>query len=202
MKLTALIILTLPLAAQNLTVTAPPTAKPGSSIQLRIDHNVPGAAAAQWVVLPPAANWITGQPTGQPAGKIAQCREAVPRRCLVGALNKANNAAMPAGAIASIPLVIPHGTAPGNYSLSIGELYVSDANGGDLPSTPIAATIRVLSKYDVTGPAGVPDGIVDERDTAWIANATLEASLCGDCVGPQWRVHDLVIAAVQVALNQ
>jgi len=125
-------------------------------------------AAFQWQFSVPPGTTI-GAPTVGPMTATASAATAT-----------INNNPIPSGSVATFPLTVAAGTAPGSYPLTLTPVLGASQAGLLVAMTATGANLVVLSKYDLNG-----DGLVNSADITIARDQATGAAPCttGDVNG-------------------
>lgn len=153
-------------AQTTLTLTGPPSARPGKTVNLVLSH-VAGANA------PTAIQWTLGTPAGytataavgagaQNAGKWLYC-DAAWSLCLevgAGPTGQLNDTTISSGVLGTYTITVPQSTQPGTVQFSLNSLLAVDGTGSALSaSAGQPYSLNILDISDLNG-----DGKVDWAD--------------------------------------
>ena len=198
----AILLLAGAAAGQSLNVSVSPAAVyPGGTAvaTLTFADATPSAniAGVEWTLSLPA-----GVTAGTPAAgaattgtsKVISCNQL---ECIdVGSGTPLNVTAIAGGVVATIPLTVPATAAAGPGAIALSSALAANTSGVAVPMTTSAATLTVLSRYDLNS-----DGVVDGADVQIALNEALGASPCtapfslvdGKC-GPAGAVLEILAA--------
>ena len=164
-------------AQDSITATASPsTLRPGQTATITLTlAGTPPIAGVQWLLSAPPG-WTVGTTTASSAvtsaSKQVTCGAPV---CFVWGLNITP---VPNGAVATVPVTVPTGTAAGTVQLSVTNTAGATPAGVLQAVTGVPVTVTVLSVYDING-----DGQITTADVNLIVAQVASGTCANDVVG-------------------
>lgn len=148
--------------AQSLNLSvSPASVKAGGSSTLTITWQdaatSTNTAAFQWTAGGATIGAGSAGTALTSAGKSLACNGAT---CIgVSESTPLNNNPIASGVLATVPLSVPTGTAPGPLTISLSGVVAVNTTGSQVTVTSAPVTLTVLSNYDLNG-----DGVVNLTD--------------------------------------
>lgn len=182
----------------TLTLTGPPSARPGTEIEMSLGlSGVNSAAGVQWTLTAPPNTTVTPQ-TGaaaEAAAKSVECNDAR-TTCLVVGLNA--NPITP-GQVAKFTVQVGAAATRGVYPITLGGLILANANGDEIPVTAgTAYELRVLAHSDLNG-----DGFTNWEDVTLMLDQVFGRAKCtGDQNGDGRCDLIDILLIIKDAMNQ
>lgn len=187
-----------------MTISGPPTARPGTTISLTLSGVVSATAptGVQWAFAPAAGYSATATiaPGAAAAGKTLSC-SANSVICIE--IGMTSVMPIPTGPLATYALAVPDNAQPGQVSFALAGLSAADATGSTIPATPgNTYALTILGRSDING-----DGKTDGADVqAMIGQVLASQVLPSLCVNDQngdgkCNVSDAVLVLLK-ALGQ
>ena len=186
-------------AAQSLNLTvSPASVQPGATATVTFTWTDAATsinlAAIQWTPAFPSAVSQGAAALGSVSTATNKVLSCGPAACVLAGTGATLNATvMPSGTLITLPVTVAAGTAPGALSLALSGVQGASSAGLAVAITTAAATLTILSLYDLNG-----DGVVNSADVQIMLSADEGKS---GCVAPLTGVGDGKCDASDVVLE-